>query len=77
MTGYTPHTLCVMRDAFDQAWALVQCTYSDPQVREAAHMRLAGAIVDVSPRTGAKVDTVRRMALDLFRILDRDEPPLV
>ena len=63
-----------MRDAFDQAWALIECSYSDIAIREAAHMRLAGAIVDVSPRTGAKVDTVRRMALDLVMILNRDEP---
>ena len=74
LTGYSPQSFGVMREVFQQAWALIERNYCDPHIRELARLRLAGVIVDVAPRTGADESTVRRMALDLFMILDRDEP---
>jgi hypothetical protein len=63
-----------MTNAFHQAWALIERKYTDPRLRQSARLRLAGAIVDVTPQTGVVEDTIRRMAVDLFMILDRDEP---
>lgn len=74
LSGYAPDTLIVMRDAFDQAWSLIEPKYRKSPTLEAARLMLADAVVDVSPRTGADVDTVRRMAMDLFLILERDQP---
>ena len=74
LTGYSPDTMRTMTHAFHQAWALIERKYTDPRLREAARLRLAGTVVDVSPRTGADEATVRRMALDLFSILGRDDP---
>ena len=73
LAGYSPDELRVMNLALERAWALIEQRYPVTK-RDAARLRLADSIVDVSPRSGADVDTVQRMAVDLFMILDRDEP---
>ena len=74
LIGYPSDMLRVMNQAFDQAWQSIERRYADPRLRQAARLRLASVIVDVTPRTGADLDMVMRMAFDLFMILDRDDP---
>lgn len=75
LTGYQPHVLTLMREAFDKSWALISSKYRGQDSTDDARLRLAEAIVAVTPPHAADADVIARMAIDLLMIEERNFRP--
>ena len=72
LSGFPDETIRIMHAALDKAWAMLPSRYHEPTLVERARLLLASAVIDVTPRTGAQVESVARLATELFLILERD-----
>lgn len=72
LTGYPPPTLSLMKEAFAKSWSIVSGRYQGAEATAAARLRLAGAVVAVTPKDATSADDIARMAIDLVTIEERD-----
>ena len=76
LTGYSPATLAVMKEAYAKGWSLISHRYRGEESVEDARLRPAEAIVAVTPANATDADAIVRMAIDLVNIEERDFRPL-
>jgi hypothetical protein len=64
-----------MKQAFAKSWSLISHRYRGEESIEDARLRLAEAIVAVTPANASDADAIARMAIDLVNIEERDFRP--
>lgn len=72
LPGYTAETLSLMRAAFDDAWCAIVHRYEGDAAIAGGRLRLAEAVVTVTPHNGANAEDIKRRALDMVYIVERD-----
>src|SRR6185503_1837673 len=77
LTGFPPPTLSVMKEALAKSWGLVSNRYQGVDAAAQGRLRLASAIVAVTPRDAADVNAVSRMAIDLLNIEERESSSVI
>ena len=61
--SFGPDALRTIGQAFDQAWADVDDTFTTPMAKEAARLFLANAILAVATNDSRDIDALRRHGL--------------
>jgi hypothetical protein len=72
LTGYSAETLSLMRAVWDDAWCVIGHRYEGDAAIAEGRLRLAEAVVTVTPREGGNAEDIKRMALDMVFIVERD-----
>ena len=75
LSGYPPPTLSLMKEAFAKGWLLISSRYQTVEASAKGRLRLARAIVDVTPANATDAEAIVRMAIDLVNIEERDLGP--
>ena len=75
LSGYPPPTLALMKEALAKAWPLISRRYQGVEATAQGRLRLAGAIVAVTPPDASDANSIMRMAIDLLNIEERNFLP--
>ena len=72
MATFEPEALTVIGKAFDQAWNDIAPNFGDnPEVVEAARVRLAHAVLAVAKNEGRDIIELKNAALQVFAVAYR------
>jgi len=71
--SYDPVTMKAMRQAFDEAWAVVAGNFNHDSFQAARH-RLAKALVSVASENDTDVHALKQRALEAMAFSYRDAP---
>ncbi len=77
LTGYPPPTLSLMKEAFAKSWPLVSAKYQGVEATAQARLRLARAIVAVTPPNAAHAEDIARLAIAYLSLEGRDAADVI
>jgi hypothetical protein len=64
--SFGPDALRAIGQAFDEAWASIERDFGCDQEREAAHLKLATAILSVASEDSRDVEVLKKAALEVM-----------